>query len=127
MEDSTLTVRLRIKHDSPLQPLHHCSVGYQPSDNLIDLAEKAFPCKRIENTSKKTVNTQSEIADVYEANLKGVRALESKGLIDTVEEMQERGPWITVKGFVTTVTMIDLFLEGKLDTKQNPTLNNGGY
>ena len=94
---------------------------------MIDLAEKAFPCKRIENTSKKTVNTQSEIADVNEANLKGVRALELKGLIDTVEEMQERRPWITVKGFVTTVTMIDLFLEGKLDTKQNPPLNDGGY
>ena len=66
------------------------------------------------------VNTQSKIADVYEANMKGVRALESKGLIDTVEEMQERGPWITVKGLVATVTMIDLFLERKLDTKQKP-------
>ena len=32
--------------------------------NLIDLAMKAFSCKRIENTSKKTVNTQSEITDV---------------------------------------------------------------
>ena len=54
--------------------------------------------------------------------MRGVRALDSKGLIDTIEGMQEQGPWITVKGLVATVTMIDLFLEGKLDSKQNPKL-----
>ena len=60
--------------------------------NLIDLATKAFPCKRIEHTRKRTVNTQSKIADVNEANINGVLALDSKGLVNTVEEMQEQGP-----------------------------------
>jgi hypothetical protein len=45
------------------------------------------------------------IADVNEANTNGVRALDSKGLVDTVETMQEQGPWITTKGLVVTVTM----------------------
>jgi hypothetical protein len=31
----------------------------------------------------------------------GVRALDSKGLVDTVEEMQEQGSWITVKGLAS--------------------------
>ena len=37
---------------------------------------------------------------------------------------QEQGPWITVKGLVTTVTMMQsLFLKGKRRTKQNPNPN----
>jgi hypothetical protein len=28
-----------------------------------------------------------------------------KGLVDIIEEMQEQGPWITVKGLDITVTM----------------------
>jgi hypothetical protein len=50
------------------------------------------------------VNTQLNIADVNEANTNGVRALDSKGLVDTVETMQEQGPWITTKGLGVTVT-----------------------
>jgi hypothetical protein len=52
------------------------------------------------------VNTQLDIADVIEANINGVRVLYSKGLVDTIEEMQEQGPWITAKGFGVTITMI---------------------
>ena len=36
---------------------------------------------------------QSEITDVYEAKIKvGVQELNSKGLIDTVEEIKNGGP-----------------------------------
>ena len=36
---------------------------------------------------------QSEIADVYEAKIKvGVQELDSKGLIDIVEEIKNGGP-----------------------------------
>jgi uncharacterized protein (UPF0335 family) len=35
--------------------------------NSIDLAKKAFPCKRIEEHKQESISTQSEIADVYEA------------------------------------------------------------
>jgi hypothetical protein len=51
------------------------------------------------------VNTQSNIEDVNEANINGVWALDLKGLVDTVEKMQELGPWITVKGLGVTVIM----------------------
>ena len=45
---------------------------------------------------------------------RGVQELDSKGLIDTVEEIKNGGPWITVKGLVATVTTNQsLFLEGK--------------
>jgi hypothetical protein len=37
--------------------------------NLIDLAKKAFPCKRIEEHKQERINTQSKIADVYEAKI----------------------------------------------------------
>jgi hypothetical protein len=37
------------------------------------------------------VNMQSNIADVNEANINGVRALHSKELVDTVEDMKNRG------------------------------------
>ena len=60
--------------------------------NLIDLAEKAFPASESKNTSKKNVNTQSDIADMNEANQRGVRELDSKGLIGTVEEIKNGGP-----------------------------------
>jgi hypothetical protein len=46
------------------------------------------------------VNTQSQIVAVNEANINGVRALDSKGLI----EMQEQGTQIIVKR-TSTVTM----------------------
>jgi hypothetical protein len=51
------------------------------------------------------VNTQTNIADVNEANITGVRALDSTGLVNIVEKMQEQGPWITAKGLGVTVTM----------------------
>ena len=37
--------------------------------NLIDLAEKAFPPSESKNTSKRTVNTQSEIANMDKAKI----------------------------------------------------------
>ena len=64
MENSTLTIQLQINTIQTLQPLHHC---LSTKHNLIDLAKKAFSCKRIKEHKQKRVNTQSEIADVYEA------------------------------------------------------------
>jgi hypothetical protein len=37
--------------------------------NSIDLAKKAFPYKRIEEHKLERINTQFEIADVYEAKM----------------------------------------------------------
>jgi hypothetical protein len=79
------------QHDSDPTTITPLLRWLSTKHNLIDLATKAFPCKRIENTSKKIVNTQSNIAYVNEVNISGVRALSSKGLADTVKEMQEQG------------------------------------
>ena len=102
-----MTIRLRINKIQTLQPLHHGFVGYQPSDGLIDLAKKAFPADESRTQARK-YKRNLKLQICIEANQIGVQALESKGLINTVEEMQEQGPWITVKGLVATVTMIDL-------------------
>ena len=51
-----------------------------------------FSCKRIEEHKQEDVNTQSDIANMNEANQRGVRELNFKGLIDTVEEMKNGGP-----------------------------------
>jgi uncharacterized protein (UPF0335 family) len=37
--------------------------------NSIDLAKKAFPCKRIEEHKQESISVQSEIADVYDAKI----------------------------------------------------------
>jgi ADP-ribose pyrophosphatase YjhB (NUDIX family) len=37
--------------------------------NSINLAKKAFPYKQIEEHRQERINTQSEIADLYEANM----------------------------------------------------------
>jgi hypothetical protein len=37
--------------------------------NSIDLAKKAFPCERIKKHKQERINTQSKIANVYEAKM----------------------------------------------------------
>ena len=60
------------------------------------------------------VNNASDIANMDEANQRGVQELDSKGLIDTVGGDQEQEHLITVKGLVATVTTNQsLFLEEK--------------
>ena len=55
--------------------------------NLIDLAEKAFPASESKNTS------EYEIANIKEVRINmGVQELNSKGLIDIVEEIKNGGP-----------------------------------
>jgi hypothetical protein len=103
--DSTFAILASNRHDSDPAIVTPLLRWLSTKHNLIDIAMKPFPCKRIENTSKKIVNTQSNIADVNEVNINGVRALDSKGLVDTFEKMQEQGPWITAKGLGVTVTM----------------------
>ena len=46
---------------------------------------EGFSCKRIEEHKQEDVNTQSDIANMNEANQRGIRELDSKGLIDIVE------------------------------------------
>ena len=46
----------------------------------------------MEEHKQEDVNTQSDIAKMNEANQRGVRELDSKGLINTVEEIKNGGP-----------------------------------
>jgi hypothetical protein len=103
--DSTLAILDSNRHNSDPATVTPLLRWLSTKQNLIDLSTKAFPCKRIENTRKKMVSTQSNIADVNESNINGVQTLDSEGLVDTVEKMQEQGPWITTKGLGVTVTM----------------------
>ena len=53
---------------------------------------EGFSCKRIEEHKQEDINMQSDIANMNEANQRGVRELDSKGLIDIVEEIKNGGP-----------------------------------
>ena len=53
---------------------------------------EGFSCKRIEGHKQERVNTQSNIANMDDVNQRGVQELDSKGLIDIVEEIKNGGP-----------------------------------
>ena len=93
MEYVTFAIWLLIIHDSKSRN------RYTAAPLVINQAQFDWPCqegfsyKRIEEHKQKRINTQSEIANVYEAKIKvGVQELDSKGLIDTVEEIKNGGP-----------------------------------
>ena len=56
-----MTIRLQISHDSNPATATLLLRWLSTKDNLIDLAEKAFLASESRNTSKRTVNTQSEL------------------------------------------------------------------
>ena len=51
----------------------------------------------MEEHKQEDVNTQSDITNMNEANQRGVWELDSKGLIDTVEEIKNGGPGALLK------------------------------
>ena len=63
-----------------------------------------------------------------EVNQRGVQELDSKGLIDTVEEIKNEGPGSMYKDLSPQLQRINLyFSKENTRTKQNPSLNGGGY
>ena len=63
-----------------------------------------------------------------EANQRGVRELDSKGLIDTVEEIKNGGPGSLSKDLSPQLQRINLcFSKENTRTKQNSSLNDSGY
>ena len=93
MEYVTLVIQFLIKHE-----FEACN-NYTIAPLVINQAQldlprrEGFSCKRIEEHKQERINTQSEIANVYEAKIKvRVQELNSKGLIDTVEEIKNGGP-----------------------------------
>ena len=52
---------------------------------------EGFSCQQIEEHKQEDVNTP-DIANMNEANQRGVWELDSKGLSDTVEEIKNGGP-----------------------------------
>ena len=60
--------------------------------NLIDLAKKVFPASESKNTSKKVEIRNLKLQIWMKRITRGVQALDSKGLIDTVEKSKNRSP-----------------------------------
>ena len=93
MEYVSLAIRLLIKHDSKSRNRYTATPLVINQAQLDWPRREGFSCKRIEEHKQERINTQSEIADVYEAKIKvGGQELNSKGLIDTVEEIKNGGP-----------------------------------
>ena len=69
VEISTLAIRLQIRHDSNPATVTPLLRWLSTKHNLIDLAKKAFPASESKSTSKRVVNTQSEIANMDEAKV----------------------------------------------------------
>ena len=93
MEYVTLAIRFLIRDE-----FEACNY-YTTAPLVINQAQldwprqEGFSCKRIEEHKQERINTQSEIANVYEAKIKvQVQELNSKGLIDTVEKIKNGGP-----------------------------------
>ena len=93
MEYVTLAIWLLIRHE-----FEACNC-YTTAPLVINQAQldwhrrEGFSCKQIEEHKQERINTQSEIADVYEAKIKvEVQELDSKELIDTVEGTKNGGP-----------------------------------
>jgi len=83
--------------------------------------QKGFSCKRIEEHKQESINTQSEIADMNDANSQmRVQELGSKGLIDTVEEIKNGGPGSLQKDLSLQLQWTIQFLDGKLNSKTKP-------
>ena len=64
-----LMIRLQIRHDSNPATATPWLRWLSTKHNLIDLAKKAFPASESKNTSKRTVNVQSKIANMDEAKI----------------------------------------------------------
>ena len=110
-----------------LQPLHHCSVGYQPRTIWLTSSRRLFLQT---NRRKQTRKCKRAIWNCkYESDGKvGVQELDSKGLIDIVEEIKNGGLGSMYKDFSPQIQWCNLcFSKGNTRTKQNPNLSGGGY
>jgi len=70
VEISTLVIRPQISHHSSpatITPLLH---WLSTKHNLIDLAKKAVSCKRIKEHKQQGINTQYEIVNMNDMNIK---------------------------------------------------------
>ena len=95
---------------------------------LINTGVLHFSCKRIEGHKQEDVNTQSDIANMNEVNQRGIRELNSEGLIDTVEEIKNGVPDSQQKDLSSQLQRINLcFSKENTRTKQKPKSNSGGY
>ena len=89
MEYVMLAIRLLIRHEFEAYNRYTTALLVINQAQLDWPRREGFSCKRIEKHKQERLNTQSEIANVYEAKIKvGFQELDSKRLIDTVEEIK---------------------------------------
>ena len=88
-----LAIQLLITHDSKSCNCYTAAPLVINQPQLDWPRQEDFSCKRIEEHKQERINKQYEIADVYEAKIKvGVQEINSKGLIDIVDEIKNGGP-----------------------------------
>ena len=92
MEYVMLAIQLLIKHEFEACNYYTTAPLVINQTQLDWPRQEGFSCKRIEEHKQEDVNTQSDIANMNEVNQRGIRELDSKGLIDTVEEIKNGGP-----------------------------------
>ena len=79
---------------------------------------ESFSCKRIEEHKQEDVNTQSDIANMDEANQIGVQELDSKGLVNIVEEIKNGSPGSMYKDLSPQIQRCNV-----CSSKENTRLN----
>ena len=88
MEYVTLAIRLLIRHEFEAYNRYTTAPLVINQAQLDWPCQEGFSCKRIEEHKQEDINTQSDIANIDEENQRGVQELDSKGLIDIVEEIK---------------------------------------
>jgi len=96
-----------------LQPLLHCFFGYQPSTTSWTLPRRLFLQANQITQARRYTHAIWKCKYKWHEYQWRVQELSSKWLIDTVEEIKNGAPWMTVKEFFTTVTMNDLVSQWK--------------
>ena len=101
-----------------LQPLHHRSIGYQPSTTWLTSPRRLFLQANRRTQARKDKHAIWNCRCVWSENQSGVQELDSKGLIDTVEEIKNGGPGSIYKDLSPQIQRCNV-----CSSKENSRLN----
>ena len=105
-----------------LQPLHRCSIGYQPRTTWLTSPRRLFLQANRRTQARKCKHAIWNCKYEWSKGKVGVQELDSKGLIDTVEEIKNGSPDSQQKDLSSQLQWRRQFLKGKLDLNKTLTL-----
>ena len=105
-----------------LQPLHHRSVLYQPSTTWLCSPWRFFLQANQRTQARRYKRAIWNCKYEWSQGKVGVQELDSKGLIDTVEEIKNRGPGSLWKDLSPQLQWINLSFTRKTRTNKTLTL-----